>query len=81
MSVAVKPGDAVKRGQVLLILEVNQLVKVYKNDWSFFGTCDSWVYLSGSTEPETTKVVFQKLRETKRFTRKQEIEMEFALNL
>ncbi|KSU20948.1 VirD4-like conjugal transfer protein, CD1115 family [Lactococcus lactis] len=45
-----------KMSVVIMLQNINQLVKVYKDDWkSFFGTCDSWVYLSGSTEPETTK--------------------------
>ncbi len=29
---------------------------MYKDDWkSFFGNCDAWIYLSGSTEPDTQK--------------------------
>ncbi|MGG5325790.1 VirD4-like conjugal transfer protein, CD1115 family [Enterococcus sp. DIV2381] len=40
----------------ILLQSVNQIVAMYKEDWkSFFGNCDAWVYLSGSTEPDTTK--------------------------
>ncbi|MCR1938088.1 type IV secretory system conjugative DNA transfer family protein [Enterococcus faecalis] len=40
----------------ILLQSVNQLVAMYKDDWeSFFGNCDAWIYLSGSTEPDTTK--------------------------
>lgn len=41
---------------VILLQNVNQIVAMYKDDWkSFFGNCDAWIYLSGSTEPDTTK--------------------------
>lgn len=41
---------------VILLQSINQIVALYKDDWkSFFGNCDAWIYLSGSTEPDTTK--------------------------
>ena len=40
----------------ILLQSVNQIVAMYKDDWkSFFGNCDAWIYLSGSTEPDTQK--------------------------
>lgn len=40
----------------IMLQNVNQIIEMYKDSWkSFFGNCDAWVYLSGSTEPETQK--------------------------
>lgn len=40
----------------LIIQDIFGLKKNYEKDWkSFFGNCDSWVYLSGSSEDETAK--------------------------
>jgi type IV secretion system protein VirD4 len=63
----------------LMLQNVNQIIRMYKDSWkSFFGNCDSWVYLSGSTEPETQKLfsetggkktIYIKERERGGFTR------------
>ena len=46
----------------ILLQNVNQLIAMYKDDWkAFFGNCDAWVYLSGSTEPDTTKFFSKQL--------------------
>ncbi|MDN3202056.1 type IV secretory system conjugative DNA transfer family protein [Enterococcus faecalis] len=40
----------------IMIQNITQIKKMYKDSWeSFFGNCDAWVYLSGSTEPATQK--------------------------
>lgn len=40
----------------IMLQNINQIQKMYKDSWkSFFGNCDTWIYLSGSTEPETQK--------------------------
>lgn len=56
----IKEALAVFRSRLMsitiLLQSVNQLVSMYKDDWkSFFGNCDAWIYLSGSTEPDTMK--------------------------
>lgn len=63
----------------IMLQNVNQIINMYKDSWkSFFGNCDSWVYLSGSTEPETQKLfsetggkktIYIKERERGGFTR------------
>lgn len=63
----------------IMLQNVNQIIRMYKDSWkSFFGNCDSWVYLSGSTEPETQKLfsetggkktIYIKERERGGFTR------------
>lgn len=63
----------------IMLQNVNQIIEMYKDSWkSFFGNCDSWVYLSGSTEPETQKLfsetggkktIYIKERERGGFTR------------
>lgn len=40
----------------IILQNLNQLRALYKDDWqSFVGNCDTIMYLSGSTEPETEK--------------------------
>ena len=52
----------------ILLQNVNQLIAMYKDDWkAFFGNCDAWVYLSGSTEPDTTKFFFRSSWKKRRF--------------
>lgn len=56
----------------LMIQDIFGLKANYKNDWqSFFGNCDTWIYLSGSSEPDTwkwfhdaagTKTIYRKSR-------------------
>ncbi|MBO0441537.1 VirD4-like conjugal transfer protein, CD1115 family [Candidatus Enterococcus ikei] len=63
----------------IMLQNVNQIIEMYKDSWkNFFGNCDSWVYLSGSTEPETQKLfsetggkktIYIKERERGGFTR------------
>lgn len=39
---------------VIVLQSMNQMQRNYKDSWKeFFGNADSWVYLSGSTEPDT----------------------------
>lgn len=57
----------------IMLQNITQIKKMYKDSWeSFFGNCDAWVYLSGSTEPATQKffseaagkkTIYQKKRE------------------
>ncbi len=57
----------------VMLQNITQIKKMYKDSWeSFFGNCDAWVYLSGSTEPATQKffseaagkkTIYQKKRE------------------
>lgn len=40
----------------LIVQTLNQLQVLYEKDWkSLVGTCDTKIYLSGATEPDTTK--------------------------
>jgi len=40
----------------VIVQNINQLTSMYKEDWkSFVGNCDTIMYLSGGTEPETEK--------------------------
>lgn len=58
---------------VIVLQSMNQMQRNYKDSWKeFFGNADSWVYLSGSTEPDTQefwmktggkKTVYRKIRD------------------
>lgn len=57
----------------IFLQSINQIVAMYKDDWkSFFGNCDAWIYLSGSTEPDTTKFFSERAGKKTIFTKKRD---------